>query len=190
MDMISSLVCTIIGLLFFRWWKKITNKRRPDNIPYFLSHNEGFVFFGYIVCLSITIYGLISLAKANLLLAILLVIIYVVLQNFTKRNNTLDSQISWIFKMYYQEKKDRNNKAKTNVEMMQITAKRYLSTMGWSSRYYLFAETPPKDLNDLVFRLIDCVKDVWVDPRNENQCVNFWKLTKEKINFVSSSVQK
>ena len=143
-----------VGVFLFRKWSSITDKKRPYDIPIILKRNSGLVFFGYVVFTAVIVYSLWNLSLVSLFFPLAFFVIYIVLRKFVNKNNTVDSQINWINKMYEQERKMSSNQEKTDEELMMITAKRYLGTMGWSSRYYLLEENPPKDLGDLIKNLI------------------------------------
>lgn len=184
MVILIEIVIVFVGVVLFYWWRSITNERRPYHIPQFLKHNEGLVLLGYLVWSSMVILGLFLLFKESTLLSVTIIAGLIIVALLLKRNMNLDSQIVWIFKIYKQEKQDRKNHLVNDTELLQIIAKRYLSTMGNSETYYLFEKNPPTSLKDLACRLIGHVQYIWIDPRLDSEKLEFWDRVKTRVDIL------
>lgn len=184
MVILLEIVIVFAGVFLFYWWRSITNKRRPYHIPQILKHNEGLVLLGYLVWSSMVILGLFFLFKVSTLLSITIIAGLIIAALLLKRNMNLDSQIVWIFKIYKQEKQDRKNHLVNDTQLLQITAKRYLSTMGNLETYYLLENNPPSNLKDLAFQLISHVQYVWINPVNDSEKSEFWNTVKKRVNIL------
>lgn len=184
MKILLGTIAVIVGTFLYEWWRSINNKRRPYHIPRILKYNEGLVLLGYLLWSTIIIYGLITLYKINFVLPILFFIFSFISKKISNNRLSLDRQIAIIFKMYVEEKKDIKNNSKNDTEILLITAKKYLPTRNWGSRYYIFEESPPKNIKGLVTDLIWYVHDTWVDPENDIEVSKFREIAKERIDIL------
>lgn len=188
MNIILGAITFIVGLFICRWWAIINNWRRPYEIPLILKNNNKLVLFGYLFWFTIIIYGLVILFKVNVIFPVIFISVALFLRIIEDKNNSLNSQIEHIFKIYLQEKKEENN-LKKETWLLQVTAKKYLLAKKRSRNYYYFDKdffdtNCPKDIKDLAFQLIARVQDIWVDPENNIEVSKFWKTAKERIDLL------
>jgi hypothetical protein len=125
---------------------------------------------------------------------------YYFLNVFSHKNISLDSQIAWVFKMYSQEKSDPANQSKSESELLQITGKRYLATVGKSYRSDLIENNTFDNIKQLTVMLIDLdrsditkpdwkisllsSKDVMSHTPEEIEAYVLWKKLEDRVDTV------